>query len=242
MADGHVRGQCATLVSEAEGATLTAKATAAEEEELGGVEGMPKTKRRKLLEQEDKPVGVLGGGGEGGGGEVVVSSSSSSSSSSSINNKNKKGNSSSSSNSNKQRKKSCCSICLHEGHNKTKCMNKNDPSIVPPVGPIRALAYPPDPLKPTKYVYLDLEWTTDGEFEIIEIGCVPRRHCCSSSSEEGGGEDGKEDRWEPAGEVFSSLIRTRRPKTDKQLGANVHHISGKKKSGTHTWIYWLLYR
>ena len=45
MADGHVKGQCATLVSEAE-ALLTATAAAAEEEELEGVEGMPKTRGR----------------------------------------------------------------------------------------------------------------------------------------------------------------------------------------------------
>lgn len=105
-------------------------------------------------------------------------------------------------------------------------MKKDDPSIVPPVEAIRAVAYPPDLSKPTKYVYLDLEWTTDGEFEIIEVGCVPRRHYFCCGSEEGGGGNGKENQWEPAGQVFSSLIRTRRPKTDKQLGSKVHHITG----------------
>ena len=174
MNDGHVRGKCASLASE--------------EEEI-----QPEKKRLRL-EQQDKPPEEEGGG-QGGAG-CSTSSSSSSSSSSRSNNKSPYCNKNKSSSKKKantrssttQRKKSRCSICLKEGHNKAKCMYKDHPSIVPPVDPIRALSYPPHHAKPTKYIYLDFEWTTDGEFEIIEVGCVARMYCCSSEDpKEGGG-------------------------------------------------------
>lgn len=220
MDDGHVRGQCATLASEQEALVL-----------------QPEKKIRKLGQHEDKPPEDQEGKGGGAGGLCnsttynTTSNTSTSNSSNSCSRSNKKESNSSKSTSNKQRKKSCCSICLKEGHNKTKCMNKNDPTIIPPVTPVRALSYPPPHSKPTKYVYLDLEWTTDGEFEIIEIGCVTRIYLsCSSEEDGGGGSDQKAGpRWtSPGGEAFSNLIHTRRPKNDKKLGTDIHGISGKK--------------
>jgi hypothetical protein len=205
MNDGHVRGQCATLASEEEAI-------------------QPEKKRRKLEQPQEE-----GGGAQAEGGAEC--SSSSSSSSNSNKSSKKKGNNSST----KQRKKSSCSICLKEGHNKTKCMYTNDPSVVPPVGPIRALSYPPHLSKPTKYVYLDFEWTTDADSEIIEVGSVPRIYCCREEAEEGGDPNG--GRWESAGEAFSNLIRTRRPKNDKQLGTVVHQITGKKnEKGSNVFV------